>query len=263
MELTLENYISDVESGKLISGLYVKNAVKRYKKDLLNPKWIYDSSKVDKVVNFIAKLKHFTGKYNKKPFILEPWQVFIIANLYGFYNVDGTRRFQTAYLEMARKQGKTALVAALSLYHLVEDGESGAEILFAANSLEQARIGFKFVHAFATSYDRRGQKLKKYRADMLYPARNSFIKTLSADASKLDGYNCSFGIVDEYHSAPNSQVRDVIRSSQGMRTNPMLICPRLLLLSFSLLKIDSIRSYRPGAAGTIILKSHMYLQLLY
>ena len=46
---------------------------------------------------------------------------------------------------------------------------------------------------------------------------------MASDTNKLDGYNCSLGVVDEYHSAPDSKVRDVLRSSMGMRTNPLLI----------------------------------------
>lgn len=44
----------------------------------------------------------------------------------------------------------------------------------------------------------------------------------SADDSKLDGFNASFGLLDEYHCSPNSKVRDVIKSSMGMRENPHL-----------------------------------------
>jgi len=223
MLVELETYIGDIKANRIASGIHLKNAIKRFETDISSKKWDFKENKVLKVVDFIKKLKHFAGKYANKPFILQPWQLFIIANIYGFYNKDGTRRFQTAYLEMARKQGKTALVAALSLYHLLEDDESGAEILFAANSRDQARIGFLMTHAFATGYDKTGKLLRKYRYDINYAKTNSFIKTLAADSSRIDGYNCSFGVVDEYHSAPNSYVRDVIRSSQGMRVNPLLI----------------------------------------
>jgi len=63
--------------------------------------------------------------------------------------------------------------------------------------------------------------VKKHRYRDRYIS--GFIKNLASDSSRLDGYNCSLGIIDEYHSAKNSHVRDVIRSSQAMRTNPLLI----------------------------------------
>jgi phage terminase large subunit-like protein len=223
---TVMTYTEDILSGKIPSGIHLKNAVSRFIADLHKDEengWYFSESSFVKVVNFIHKLKHFTGEHSGKRFELQPWQLFIIANLYGFINKDGSRRFQTAYLEMARKQGKTALVAALSLYHLLKDGEDGGEILFTANSLDQAKIGFRMVSGYASMLDPDEKTIKHRYKDLNYDKTNSFIKVLAADSSKLDGYNCSLGIVDEYHSATTSQVRDVLRSSMGMRLNPLLI----------------------------------------
>jgi phage terminase large subunit-like protein len=238
-----EQYANDVISGRILAGIHVRNAVKRFQADLLRTDLVFRQDCVNHVLALIVSLTHFTGKYAGKPFELSPWEEFIVANLYGFYNLDGTRRFQTAYLEMARKQGKTALVAALSLVGLIGEDEAAAEILFAANSKDQAVIGFNMVKGFVKGYDvgtvvldkngepfitRDGNEKMTYLFrnrwhDIYYDETDSFIKVLAADADKLDGYNCYVGIVDEYHSAPNSQVRDVIRSSQGMRVNPLLI----------------------------------------
>lgn len=71
-----------------------------------------------------------------KNFILEDWQQFIIANIIGFYWSGGERRFTSSYIEVSRKNGKTALAAALCLYYLIADGEDGAEVDLAANSKE-------------------------------------------------------------------------------------------------------------------------------
>lgn len=222
----LNEYCQDILSGRIKSGIHIRNAVSRFQSDLEKAEengFYFDESKVNNVINFIAELRHFTGKHAGKPFILQPWQVFIISNLYGFYNKDGTRRFQTAYLEMARKQGKTALVAALTLYHLIADGEEGGEILLTANSLDQANICFRMVSGYAFSWDPDKKVIKHRYKDLHYPENNSFIRVLASDSNKLDGYNCSFGVVDEYHSAPTAQTRDVLRSSMGMRENPMLV----------------------------------------
>jgi phage terminase large subunit-like protein len=226
----VDKYVEDVLSGAIPAGIHLKNAVARFINDYKRCDsggeaeangWEFREDAFNKVVQFIHKLKHFTGETSKKHFDLEPWQMFIVANLYGFY-INGSRRFQTAYMEMARKNGKTALVAALALYHLLEDGEDGGEILFTANSLEQAGIGFRMVSGFALSFDPE-EKIIKHRFKNLHHEKSlSFIKVLAADSSKLDGYNCSLGIVDEYHEAPTSRVRDVLRSSMGMRTNPLL-----------------------------------------
>jgi len=224
MTSVVEKYCQDINSGKIPSGIHVRNAVKRFQEDLKRNDFEFKTHTADVVIDFISQLKHFTGKHDGNPFVLEPWQQFIIANLYGFYwKGSGQRRFQTAYIEVARKNGKTALSAALGLYHLIGDGEAAAEVLLAANSKDQAKIGFNTVRGFAKGFDPQEKYLKKFRADILFPQTNSFIKVLASDHDKIDGYNCSFGLIDEFHSAPNSMVRDVIRSSQGMRNNPLLV----------------------------------------
>lgn len=220
----LWNYIKDIEDGTIPSCIHVKNAVRRFKQDYKRTDLEFRRNKVKQVVDFIASLKHFTGAHSGKNFKLRPWQYFIIANLYGFYwKGTNLRRFQTAYIEVARKNGKTALSAALSLYHLIGDGEDAAQVLLAANSRDQAHIDYDMTDKFAKGFDPKGDYLRRYRADILFDHTNSRLKVLAADSDKLDGYNCSFGLIDEYHSAPDSKVRDVIRSSQAMRVNPLLL----------------------------------------
>lgn len=116
----------------------------------------------------------------------------------------------------------TALAAALCLYFLIADGEDGAEVDLAANSKEQAKIAFEFCSNFAQQLDPKHKALKAYRDNILFNINSSKLKVFAADDSKLDGFNASFGLVDEYHSAKNSKVRDVIKSSMGMRQNPHL-----------------------------------------
>ncbi len=193
-------------------------------KQLLESQDIYfNESVVDKAINFIGTLKHFMGKSSGKHFKLENWQQFIIANIVGWYWKDGnTRRFTSSYIEVSRKNGKTALAAALCLYYLIADGEDGAEVDLAANSKEQAKIAFEFCSSFSKQLDPKGKYLKPYRDNVQFALNNSKLKVFAADDSKLDGFNASFGLIDEYHAAKNSKVRDVIKSSMGMRNNPHL-----------------------------------------
>lgn len=221
---TITTYIKNVKSGKIPSGIHLKNAIARYERDRKNKIFIFKKNKVEQVINYIATLKHFMGRHAGKNFILEPWQVFVVANIYGFYFRKGNkRRFQNVYLEIARKNGKTALVCALVLYHLAADDEAGAECLLTANSLEQAKIDFQMSYGFVHGLDPDNKVYKTRFKDIYIEETNSFIKVLASDSSRLDGYNCSCGVIDEYHSAPDARVRDVIRSSQGMRAEPMLL----------------------------------------
>lgn len=215
-------YVEDVTEGKIVCCDNIKLACSRFKKDLSRPDLDFKEEVVDRAISFISTLKHFAGKSSGKNFILEDWQAFVIANIVGFYWKDGSRRFTSSYIEVSRKNGKTALAAALCLYYLIADGEDGAEVDLAANSKEQAKIAFSFCSTFAKQLDPKGKYLKAYRDSILLEANNSKLKVFAADDSKLDGFNASFGLVDEYHSAKNSRVRDVIKSSMGMRQNPHL-----------------------------------------
>ena len=216
-------YIEDVSSGKVVVGENIKLAIQRFQNDIQREDLVFKEDVVDGAIDFISTLKHFTGKSSGQNFILEDWQAFIVANIVGWYWKDtDNRRYSSSYIEISRKQGKTALAAALCLYFLIADGEDGAEVDLAANSKEQAKIAFSFCSTFTKQLDPKAKYLKAYRDSILLDANNSKLKVFAADDSKLDGFNASFGLIDEYHSAKNSKVRDVIKSSMGMRQNPHL-----------------------------------------
>ena len=216
-------YVDDVVSGKVIVGGNIKLAVQRFQNNLQRDDLEFREGVVDGAIEFISTLKHFTGKSSGQNFILEDWQAFIVANIVGWYWKDtDNRRYSSSYIEISRKQGKTALAAALCLYFLIADGEDGAEVDLAANSKEQAKIAFSFCSTFTKQLDPKAKYLKAYRDSILLDANNSKLRVFAADDSKLDGFNASFGLIDEYHSAKNSKVRDVIKSSMGMRQNPHL-----------------------------------------
>lgn len=218
-----KQYAEDILNNKIVAGRSIKLACQRFIDDLQREDLEFREDKVDRAIKFIGTLKHYTGKHNGKPFILAPWQQFIVANIVGFYwKGTDNRRFNSSYIEVARKQGKTALAAALCLYFLIADGENGAEVLLAANSKEQAKIAFDMCSKFSKGIDPKSRYLTAYRADIIFNMTSSKLKVLAADDSKLDGFNASFGLIDEYHAAKNSKVRDVIKSSMGMRQNPHL-----------------------------------------
>lgn len=74
----------------------------------------------------------------------------------------------------------------------------------------------------AKQLDPSGKVLQCFRGDIIFEKTHSKLKCLASDDSKLDGFNASFGLIDEYHSAKTSKVRDVIKSSMGMRERPHL-----------------------------------------
>lgn len=219
-----ERYIEGVKSGKIVACEYIKLAVQRYEELVSRPDIYFDEECVDEAISFISNIKHFLGKSAGKAFILEPWQEFIVANLLGLkWRDSGYRVCRESFIFVSRKAGKDAFMAALSLYMMIVDGEASPEIACLANSRDQARILFDYITNFAKSIDPKGAAIKAYRNYVKCGANNGTVKVFSADASKLDGLNVSLAVIDEYHEAKDRKLYDVMKSSMGMRTQPMMV----------------------------------------
>lgn len=219
-----KQYANDVLSGKVVACKYIQLACQRYLSFFERKDFEFKSDKADRVINFISKLKHFTGTHNGKPFILQPWQKWVIYNVYGFYYKDSNERVvKNVYIEVARKNGKTAFAAALCLYSLVADGESNAEVELIANSRKQASICFDMCSNFVETINFRKKLFKCYRDKIKFDKTKSFLQVLSSDVSANDGWNSYLFVADEAHSYKDSKMYDVMKSSQGMRNNPLAI----------------------------------------
>lgn len=215
-------YAQNVISGKVVTGELIKLACERFFS--LMDEYDFRKDIVDDKIRFFSYLKHFKSKHAGQPFILEPWQQWIIASIYGFFNDDGTRLTQTAYIEIARKNGKTALAAGIGLDGLINDNEQGAEVYFAANSKDQVKISaWPLCSNFAKGLDPDSNLLEVYRDTIKFDATKSWLKVLASDSTKLDGPNPSMFILDEYHAAKNNSLKGVLESGQGMRENPLAI----------------------------------------
>ena len=217
-----KQYALDVQNGKITACKYIKQATARYLEWFERDDLEFRSEKVDRVVNFISKLRHYKGKDNKKPFKLLPYQLWIVASIFGFYYKDTEKRvIKYVYCELARKQGKTALMAAICLYMLIADYENGSEVYLVANSAKQAKICFEMSSAFLSSIDPKAKYFKRYRDSVKFDKTKSFIQVLAADASTNDGYNPYCFCLDEAHEQRDSLLWDVMVSGQGTRTNPL------------------------------------------
>lgn len=215
-------YPKEVVEGNIIAGKYIIQACQRFMSWF--EKYEFRPDKVDRVVNFISKLRHNTGKHNGKPFELLPYQYWIVCNIFGFYYPGTERRvINYVYCELARKQGKTALAAAICLYMLVADGENGSEVEMVANSAKQAKICFDMSSNYLSTIDKKGKYFRRYRDRIHFDKTNSFLQILSSDAGGNDGYNSYCFVLDECHEQPDSRLWDVMCSSQGMRENSLAI----------------------------------------
>lgn len=219
-----ELYAEQVRFGGILVCEYVRLAVERYYADLdraLDMGRYFDKKAAMRAIHFIEKLKHTKGEWAGQLFRLEPWQQFVLWNIFGWKNADGTRRFRYAYIEIARKNGKTALSAGVGLYMLFADGESRPEVYSAATVKDQAKICFSDAVEIVKATDLKNY-LTPYRNSIVYELKGGTMKPLSSDYGTHDGLNPSCGIIDEFHAHKDSGMFDVIKSAFGARRQPLM-----------------------------------------
>ena len=229
-----QKYIDDVRTGKLLSCKHVKNAVSRHLADLDRGDefpYYYDEHAADVAIDFIKMLRHTKGEWGGNPFSLLPSQHFILCVIFGWRRKsDDLRRFRKTYIEMARKNGKSELAAAILLYCLIMDGEEGAECYSAATTKDQAKIVFKAAKKMAQYLKKDSPQLNAAIENMthsvMYKPTGGFCQAVASDADTLDGLNPHCVIIDEYHAHSARMEKDVLgvmATGMGGRAQPLMI----------------------------------------
>ena len=222
---TYDQYVGDVLSGDVPACHWVRCACERNRRDLETGEerglW-FDEEKARTAITFFRLLKHSKGEWAGRTLELEPWQQFAVAMLMGWRREDGTRRFRTSYLEVARKNGKTTLAAGLGLYLMLADGEPGAEVYSVATKRDQARLSHGEATRMAKSSPAIRRMVNVYRDNIHIVDTASKFEPLGADADTMDGLNVHAALVDEVHAHKTRAVWDVIETATGARRQPLM-----------------------------------------
>lgn len=168
-------------------------------------------------------LRHWKGEWAGQPFELSEWQDEFVRRLFGTIREDGTRQYRTAYVEIPRKNGKSTLCAGLALFLLMADDEPGAEIYSCAADRDQAAIVFECAREMVEAHPALKSRVEVYRRSIVFPAKGSSYKVLSADAYTKHGLNAHAVIFDELHAQPNRELWDVMQTSMGSRRQPLMM----------------------------------------
>ena len=218
-------YALDVVHGKLVASKYTRKACERYLTDLDTAEergLEFRPKTAQAYITFFQRaIRHTVGEWDGKPFDPLPWQKFILWNLYGWFREDGTRRFNYAYVTVARKNGKTTLMAGAALAALFFDQEKAAEVYFAATKKDQAKIGFDEAQRMVTFSPPLRKHLKAGKHDIKAPTLSARCTYLSSERDTLDGLNVHFAGIDEYHAHTTDGVANVLRSGMQARRNPL------------------------------------------
>ncbi|WP_394526857.1 terminase large subunit [Lacrimispora sp. JR3] len=185
---------------------------------------MFDEVKAQHAVNFINCLKHTKGRWRGVPFELLPWQDTIIREVFGTVKDNGYRQYNTAYVEIPKKNGKSELAAAVALYMTCGDGEWGAEVYGCASDRQQASIVFDVAVDMVDQCPALKKRIKPVMSvkRLVYKPTNSFYQVLSAEAYTKHGLNVHAVIFDELHAQPNRELFDVMTKGSGdARTQPL------------------------------------------
>ncbi|MCD8075151.1 MAG: terminase large subunit [Lachnospiraceae bacterium] len=178
---------------------------------------VYDKDAADYAVSFIECLCHTKGTWAGKPFELIDWQERIIRDLFGILKPNGYRQFNTAYIEIPKKQGKSELAAAVALLLTCGDGEERAEVYGCAADRQQATIVFDVAADMVRMCPALSKRVKILASQkrIIYQPTNSFYQVLSAEAYSKHGFNIHGVVFDELHTQPNRKLFDVMTKGSG------------------------------------------------
>lgn len=173
---------------------------------------------------FAQRLTHQkTSEFAGKPLVLEPWQLAIVYNLFGWKRDGGMRRYRKVYITTARKSGKTTLCAGLAVLTFMVDGEIGAEVYCAAAERKQAGILFDLAGGMMRDNPELARHVTLLRRRITLDATNSFLEAISSEAKSKHGYNAHAVFVDELHVIPNRDLVDALSTSFGSRSEPLIV----------------------------------------
>jgi len=222
MSHPVHDYAESVVEGEVTTGQAVKWICQRHLDDLQRDDIYFDEQAANRVINFYKLTPHVKGEWAGRPIELEDWQKFIVGCIFGWKRNDDTRKYREAYIEVARKNGKTTMMAPLAIYGLKFDEEPGAEIYSAATTRDQAKEIFLPAKRMAQKSDY-FDDLTIYKNNISDMESFSKFEPLSSDYDTLDGKNPHFGLVDELHAHPDSGIWDVLIDGTGSRRQPLMI----------------------------------------
>lgn len=218
-------YAEGVLSGDIPAGNLVRLACQRHLDDLKHGHLrglTFDDAAAEHVIQFFSFLRHSKGEWAGTEFELAPWQRFIVGSLFGWKRRDGTRRYRTAYNEIARKNGKSTLSAGIGLYLAFFDDEPGAEVYAAATKRDQAKIVWSEGKRMVQNTPALRARIKAFVNNLHIEATASKFEPLGADADSMDGLNIHGAIVDEVHAHKTRNMIDVLDTATGARRQPLI-----------------------------------------
>jgi len=223
-------YALEVVAGERVAGPHVRGQCARHLRDMKEGHkrgLVWNVEESERAQGFYADvLKLNGGDFEGKPFVLLPWQQFVIGSLFGWMGADGHRRFRNAYIETAKGSGKSPLAAGVGMLGLVADNEPRAEIYSAATKKDQAMILFRDAVAMVDQSPELGKRLQKSGTgercwNLAYMAQGAFFRPISSDDGQ-SGPRPHIGLIDELHEHKTNTVVEMLRAGTKSRRQALI-----------------------------------------
>ena len=234
------DYAEGIRNGAIVANIERKQCVERFFRDLKNPDYEMRSKGPEFCIGIIEKtLCHQQGEaldgtpMRGKPFLLQPWQIFVIYNLLGFFH-KGTNitRFHEALIYIPRKNSKTTFAAALTWALLLWYRKSGSKMYVAAASLMQSLETFNFL---TYNIKRMGEDQKdgghvhiidnnnEHSIEAVFPDGSFFMRALAANPDAQDSLNGNLAVIDELHALKLTKQYNLFKEMTKAYTNKLII----------------------------------------
>jgi phage terminase large subunit-like protein len=217
-------YYNDIVSGKIVVSKKIRKLYETMVDNINNPKndFIFNPFLANRPVEFIERFcKNSKAPFAGKPVTLMLWEKAFLSCIFGFVDKDTKlRQYHEVFLEVARKNGKSTLLACISLYCMFE--EAGSQVITAANTLSQASDLYNESYNMVLQSSLLKSKIKKRKNDLYIDDNFGLFKAITSNPKTHDGLNCSCGILDECHEQKNRDLYDIILQSQSTRTQPLM-----------------------------------------
>ena len=229
-------YAEDIVSGKKVAGKEIVQACQRFLDDLKRDEYELHTLEPDGVIGIIEKIMiHKQGEamdgksLTNKPLLLQPWQIFIVYNLVGFY-FKGTkeRRYKEAFLFVPRKSGKTMFAAGLAFGLSILERRSGSRIYITAASLKQAMQSFEDIlytirHQGMADQFRIRDNNNEHSIHKDFGDGSIHIEAVAANPDVQDSLNCNIAIADEIHAYRKAAQYNLFKESMKAYQNKLMI----------------------------------------
>lgn len=229
--LEAKRYFRDVIDGKITTSQKViklaKKMIDRF--DDGYKCWHYDAEKALRPVRFIERFIFISRGKVGKHLVLEDYELAFIETAFGFVDELGMRQFNEVLLIIARKNGKTELGAAISLYLMTKDGEFAPQLYSVATNKDQASLMYGAMLSMVSQSPALSKRLHKgiipsrHQDGLIFDSNRGYYTPLSSQTRSLDGLNVHCAVVDELHAIVNRDLFDLVKQATAARDQPMIL----------------------------------------